>query len=155
MNRKIRKLSQSFKWAFRGIRQCVQTERNLRIHICAAVYVTLFALIGRLDSVRCAVLCVCFALMMGAELMNTAIERLCDRHASGYDGAVRDAKDIAAGAVLVCALFSAAVGAMFFLRASVMDNIYLFLRDKLWLAGLVALSVPVSVAFIFDLKGKL
>lgn len=155
MNKEIRKLSQSFRCAFRGIRQCVRTERNLRIHICAAGYVTVFAVMGRLGATRCAVLCVCFALMMGAELMNTAIERLCDRHASGYDGAVRDAKDIAAGAVFICALFSVLVGAIFFLRAESVHYILTFLRDKLWVAGVIALSVPVSVAFIFDLRGKL
>ena len=105
MNKEIRKLSQSFRCAFRGIAQCAQTERNFRIHLSAAVYVGLFALIGRLPMAQCAILCLCFALMLGAELMNTAIERLCDRHARGYDEAVRDAKDIAAGAVLVCALF--------------------------------------------------
>lgn len=155
MNREIRRLSQSFKCAFRGIRQCIQTERNLRIHICAAVYVTIFAAIGRLDVIRCALLCVCFALMMGAELMNTAIERLCDRHASGYDGVVRDAKDIAAGAVFVCAIACVAVGAMFFLRAAVLTRIAIFFTDRLWMVGLLAVSLPVSIAFIFDLRGKL
>ena len=122
MNKEIRKLSQSFRCAFRGIRQCVRTERNLRIHICAAGYVTVFAVMGRLG---------------------------------GYDGAVRDAKDIAAGAVFICALFSVLVGAIFFLRAESVHYILTFLRDKLWVAGVIALSVPVSVAFIFDLRGKL
>lgn len=155
MNKQIRKLSQSFKYAARGIRQCVHTERNFRIHLCAAVYVTLLALMGRLDGTKCAVLCVCFGLMLGAELMNTAIERLCDRDARGYDGAVRDAKDIAAGAVFVCALACALVGALFFLEPRTLHHIYLFLRDRVWIAGVLALSIPVSVAFIFNLRGKL
>lgn len=155
MNKQIRKLSQSFKFALRGIRQCIRTERNFRIHLCAALYVAVFALLGQMDGTRCAILCLCFAMMMGAELMNTAIERLCDRNARGYDGAVRDAKDIAAAAVFVCALFCVVVGAMFFLNAAIIDNIYDFLKGRLWVAGVIALTIPVSIAFIFDLRGRL
>ncbi len=155
MNKQIRKLSQSFKYAVRGVRKCLHTERNFRIHLCAATYVALFALIGRLDRTKCAILCLCFGLMLGAELMNTAVERLCDRDARGYDGVVRDAKDIAAGAVLMCALACVFVGALFFLEPHTLRQIDLFLRDRIWVAGALALSIPVAVAFIFDLRGKL
>lgn len=155
MNKQIRKLSQSFKYALRGINQCIRTERNFRIHLCAAIYVAAFALMGKLAQAQCAILCLCFAMMMGAELINTAIERLCDRDARGYDGAVRDAKDIAAGAVFLCALFCVIVGAMFFLNVAVIENILTFLRNRIWVVGVLALTVPVGVAFVFDLKGKL
>lgn len=149
MNKEIRKLSQSFRYAIRGVRLCIRTERNFRIHLCAAGYVTVGAVLGRLDGPSCALLCLCFGLMLAAELLNTAIERLCDRDARGYDSLVRDAKDIAAAAVFVCALFCVAVGGLLFLRGDAPAHLAAFFRDRLWLAALMVLSVPVAGAFIF------
>ena len=114
MKNNIRKLSESFQHAFRGLGLCIHGERNFRVHMTAAFYVTVFALLGGADASAAAALCLCFGLTMGAELMNTAIERLCDRQASGYDGFVRNAKDIAAAGVVVCAAACVAVGVCIF-----------------------------------------
>ena len=95
MKKEIRKLKDSFSFALRGLKLCVHGERNFRVHLTAAFYVTVFALLGQADAGQIAALCLCFGLTMSAELLNTAIERLCDKQASGYDMLVRDAKDIA------------------------------------------------------------
>ena len=100
MKKNIRKLSESFLHAFRGLRLCIRDERNFRVHMTAAFYVILFGVFGGVSMTEAAILCICFGLTMGAELLNTAIERLCDKQASGYDGMVRNAKDIAAAGVL-------------------------------------------------------
>lgn len=152
MGREIRKLRQSFVFALRGIRLCMGSERNFRIHLTAAAYVTCFALIGGLPPVQCAVLALCFGVMLGAELLNTAVECLCDWKASGYDPTVRDAKDIAAAGVFVCAAACAVVGALFFLP--VLPVIWERLRQHLWLAAGLALSVPVALWFIFAFGRK-
>ena len=120
MKKNIRKLHESFQHAFRGLGLCIHGERNFRVHMTAAFYVTVFALMGRATAAEAAVLCLCFGLTMGAELMNTAIERLCDRQASGYDGFVRNAKDIAAAGVFVCAAACVAVGVCIFLFEGVL-----------------------------------
>lgn len=114
MGGEIRKLRQSFQYAVRGVTLCLRSERNFRIHLTAACYVTLLAVLCRLPMTQCAVLALCFGVMMGAELMNTAIECLCDWKAAGYDRAVRDAKDIAAAGVFVCAVACAVIGLIFF-----------------------------------------
>ena len=101
MKKNIRKLSESFLHAFRGLRLCIRDERNFRVHMTAAFYVILFGAFGGVSMTEAAILCICFGLTMGAELLNTAIERLCDKQASGYDGMVRNAKDIAAAGVFV------------------------------------------------------
>ena len=89
MKKNIRKLHESFLNAFRGLGLCIHGERNFRVHMVTAFYVTIFALLGEATAAEASILCVCFGLTMGAELMNTAIERLCDRQASGYDGCAR------------------------------------------------------------------
>ena len=91
MNREIRKLRQSFACSFRGVSSCLRTERNFRIHLTAVCYVSMAALLAELDAVRCAVLCLCFAVMLASELLNTAVERLCDRQTTSYDKLVREA----------------------------------------------------------------
>lgn len=152
MNREIRKLWQSFACAFRGFSACVHTERNLRIHITAAFYVTVMALAGRLDALRCAVLCLCFSGMMSAELLNTAIERLCDRQALGYDVLVREAKDIAAAGVVVCAGFCVVVGALFFLCEGALWTALAFFWEHLPAAAVLLLSVPAALWFVFRFR---
>jgi hypothetical protein len=53
-------------------------------------------------------------LVLGSELINTALERLCDGLEPGRSPVVKAVKDLAAGAVLVCAFAAAAVAAAAF-----------------------------------------
>ena len=149
MKNNIRKLSESFQHAFRGLGLCIHGERNFRVHMTAAFYVTVFALMGRATAAEAAVLCLCFGLTMGAELMNTAIERLCDRQASGYDGFVRNAKDIAAAGVFVCAAACVAVGVCIFLFEGVLFSALSWLLAHLWAAAVLLVSIPAALWFIF------
>ncbi|HJA48615.1 MAG TPA: diacylglycerol kinase family protein [Candidatus Agathobaculum intestinipullorum] len=149
MGKNIRKLHESFQHALRGLGLCIKGERNFRVHMVTAFYVTVFALMGRADAVEGAVLCICFGLTMGAELMNTAIERLCDRQAYGYDGYVRNAKDIAAAGVFVCAVACAAVGVCIFLGRGVLRTALCFLLAHLWVAMVLLVTVPAALWFIF------
>ena len=56
----------------------------------------------------------CMGLVIGAELFNTAIERLVDLVSPQWHPVAGRVKDIAAGAVLVCAVVSVAVGLIVF-----------------------------------------
>ena len=150
MKKNIRKLHESFQHAFRGLGLCIHGERNFRVHMTAAFYVTVFALMGRATAAEAAVLCLCFGLTMGAELMNTAIERLCDRQASGYDGFVRNAKDIAAAGVFVCAAACVAVGVCIFLFEGVLFSALSWLLAHLWAAAVLLVSIPVALWFVFQ-----
>jgi len=149
MKKEIRKLRESFLYAFRGLRLCIRGERNFRVHMAAAFYVTIFALLGRASTSDAAALCLCFGLTMGAELMNTAIEWLCDRQASGYDSIVRNAKDIAAAGVLVCALACVATGLFVFLKNGILKRALLYLTEHGWGVPMLAATVPVAFWFIF------
>ena len=115
----------------------------------AAFYVILFGVFGGVSMTEAAILCICFGLTMGAELLNTAIERLCDKQASGYDGMVRNAKDIAAAGVFVCAAACVAVGACIFIGNGVLAAAIKFLWYRLWLGMAVVVTVPFAVWFVF------
>ncbi|MBQ8144961.1 MAG: diacylglycerol kinase family protein [Butyricicoccus sp.] len=149
MGDKIDRLRHSFACAIRGVLYCIGNERNLRIHITAALYVSAFAALGEIEPLGCALLALCFGMMISAELMNTAIERLGDRASPDFDRLVRDAKDVAAGGVLVCALACVVVGYLLFLPTGALSAALAALFDKIWRLMLLILSIPAAVLFIF------
>jgi len=53
---------------------------------------------------------VCIGAVLGAEALNSAIERLADRVQPEQDPAIHDVKDLSAGAVLVLSVATAVVG---------------------------------------------
>ncbi len=80
----------------------------MRIHVTAAVYVLFFASLGVSRGEFAALLAV--AVVITAEGFNTAIEMLCDYAQKSYNRFIGRTKDIAAGAVLISAVFAAFVG---------------------------------------------
>lgn len=100
----------SFRYAGQGIALALRTERNLRFHVCAAAAVSLIsALLGLSRLEWAAVLGAC-ALVITAELVNTAVERTVDLAATQPHPLAKTAKDTAAGAVLAAAFFAVLIG---------------------------------------------
>lgn len=103
----------SFKYAFKGVRAAA-AEANFRIHLAAAASVALLGYYLDISIAEwCAVL-LCFGLVMSAEAMNSAVERLVDLVSPGRHEKAGEIKDIAAGAVLITACAAALVGALIF-----------------------------------------
>ncbi len=149
----VKGLRHSFRWAARGV--CIALrERNFRIHLTAACYVTAAGFLADLSHAEIAVLCLCFGLVTAVELINTAIETLCDRITKQYDPLIRDAKDVAAGAVLMTALFSTAVALVLFAHPAPIRAILTKLTQHIWIDALLLASIPVAVAFVFAVEQK-
>ena len=108
-------LLRSFGHAVRGIRDAFAVERNLRIHAVAAVAAICLGLVLHLSSGELAVLVLTVALVLTAELLNSAIEATVDLASPQIHPLARRAKDTAAGAVLVAAVAAAAIGLILFL----------------------------------------
>ncbi|MCX6853954.1 MAG: diacylglycerol kinase family protein [Verrucomicrobia bacterium] len=108
-------LFRSFRCAFAGIGWALRTQRNLRIHALATAVVTVLGFGVNLPAWKwCAVLG-CISLVWMAELMNSALEILCDRITTEPDEHIRRAKDASAGAVLVSAIISIVIATLVFL----------------------------------------
>jgi diacylglycerol kinase (ATP) len=104
------KMSQSFNNALEGIVYALKTERNIRIHFIVGVVViggSLFLNISRLELV---LIIVAVALVLVAELINTAIEKAMDLMTTTYHPLAKLVKDIAAGAVFIAAIAAVIVG---------------------------------------------
>ena len=144
----------SFGYAFRGIVDAIKNERNFRIHLCMVVYVLIFAAIGTPPRDDMARLILCFGLVLSAELVNTALESVCDAVTEEKSEKIKIAKDAAAGAVLLSAIISAIVGLITFLEPDVFWRIMSKLCAVPILAVLIAFSIPLAVWFIIGRKRK-
>lgn len=103
----------SFKYAFKGV-GAAASEANFRIHMAAAAAAALLGFYLDISAGEwCAVL-LCFAVVMSAEAMNSAVERLVDLVSPARHEKAGEIKDIAAGAVLITACAAALVGALIF-----------------------------------------
>jgi diacylglycerol kinase (ATP) len=108
-------LLRSFRSAFAGIGWALHTQRNLRIHALATLCVISLGFTVNLSAWKWCTIFGCISLVWMAELMNSALEILCDRITTEPDEHIRRAKDAAAGAVLICAIISVIVAAIVFL----------------------------------------
>lgn len=105
----------SFGHAANGIVTAIQAERNLRIHLVIAVFVCAIGFFLHLSAIEWCFIIGCFGLVIGAELMNTAIEKLVDMVSPDINPKAGLVKDIAAGAVLLCAIVAVLVGCIIFI----------------------------------------
>ncbi len=143
----MKQLLFSFTCALRGMRRALQSERNLRIHLLAAGVVCALAGLSGVEPWAWAALILCSALVVGAELFNTAIEVLADRVESKKNALIRDAKDVAAGAVLCCAIGAVVVACVVFLRAEVLATLS---RRLPALAGLMVVAAVGLLLVLHD-----
>ncbi|ACX64048.1 MULTISPECIES: diacylglycerol kinase family protein [Paenibacillus] len=107
-------LYRAFGCAMRGILTAVQTERNMKIHIAAALIVFIAAALLQLDRIRWLFLLLAVSVVFIAELVNTAVEAIIDLVSPEEHVLARVAKDTAAGAALVAAVFAVVIGIMVF-----------------------------------------
>ena len=138
----------SLKYAFRGIVYCINNERNMRIHMVAALYVFAFSFFFEMSRARYALLFLTFALVMTAEVFNTVAEELADLAAASYHPVVRIVKDLAAGGVLVCALFAVGVGVCLFWQPDRLWRMLAFFWQRPALIAVLAVSLAGSLVFI-------
>ena len=108
-------LQRSFLFACQGVREAVRTERNIRIHLAMAFIVILFGWYFSLNSVEWLFILAAIAGTITLELVNSAIERVVDLATDQIHPLAKQAKDMAAGAVFIYALFSIVVGLIIFL----------------------------------------
>lgn len=100
----------SFVFAFDGIAHVVRTQRNMRVHMLVAALVTLLGVWVRLSPTEWAICALTMGVVFAAEILNTVIESLVDLASPDHHDLAKIAKDAAAGAVLVLAIFATLVG---------------------------------------------
>jgi diacylglycerol kinase len=103
-----------FAVAINGIIHSFRTEGNFKIQLVAAITAILLGFFFDINQTEWVVIILCCMIVLALELMNTAIEKLCDMISKDFNPAIKIVKDTAAGAVLVSSIGSAVAGAIIF-----------------------------------------
>ena len=108
-------IAKSFGYAFQGIFTCIKKERNMKIHVAAAILVVILGSILKLSVTEWCICLVLFGMVMSLELVNTAVEAVVDLVTKERHPLAKIAKDTAAGAVLIAAIMAAITGCIIFI----------------------------------------
>lgn len=101
----------NFNNAINGLIGAVRSEKNIKVHLAAAIIVAILTLILDFTKVELAILSICVVMVFVTEFINTAIEEIVDLQTQGrYSKVAKVVKDIAAGAVFVTAINAVLVG---------------------------------------------
>ena len=156
---KPRNLLDSFNCAIEGFIYVVKTQRNMRLHFLIAVLVITSSLFLSLDAVEMLILIFTIALVLIAEMMNTAVEFLVDMITDAYHPLARIVKDICAGAVLISAATAVVVGYVLILRHGEPEFDVLIdkVKDSPWHFSAISLGVVlfgVIMGKVLSRKGR-
>lgn len=112
--KKKQPLYRSFGYAFEGIFTGIRKERNMKIHCLGVICVTAAGIFFHISAVEWCICLVLFGLILGLELVNTAVEAVVDLVTEERKPLAKLAKDTAAGAVLIAAIMAAFAGMIIF-----------------------------------------
>jgi diacylglycerol kinase (ATP) len=101
-------------YAGRGIWTLLESQHNAWIHALATLLVVSLGLGLQIARLEWAALVLAMVAVWTAEAFNTALEFLSDAASAEFHPLIGKAKDVAAGAVLICALGALAVGLLVF-----------------------------------------
>lgn len=104
----------SFKYAFKGLSFFFSKEHNARIHLFGVFFAIGFSIWLKISALEWISICGVIALVLVAEVFNTSIEKLSDVVSPGINPKIKIVKDLAAGAVLIAAIFAVIVGLIIF-----------------------------------------
>ena len=114
----------TFKHAFKGIFLVIKRERNFQIHIIASIFAVTGGIFLSIDRYDWLIIIIAICAVFSMEMINSAIEYLCDHTSPNYHETIKVIKDISAGAVLITAIGALIIGLIIFIaRIQIFINI--------------------------------
>lgn len=143
MHREVKK----FVVAIEGICHAIRTESHLRFHLVACFYVIFFGFLYSLTRALWCITLLSASSVIGFELINTAVESLCDFVQPSFHPLIKITKDISSGCVLVSAVFAFTNGIIIFGN---WDKFIFILNFYLsYPSAILSLVVTIIVSLIF------
>ena len=112
---KTGRLFYAFSNAFAGLKYFFAHERNGRIQLVAGVFTIVCSALLRISKNEWIAVLLCTGAVLSAEMMNSALEKLCNHIHPSFHLQIKIVKDVAAGAVLFISFISAIIGAIILL----------------------------------------
>ena len=104
----------SFKYALRGLKAVISSERNAKIHLGFAILAILLSLLMGVTAIEFLFVFSSIVMVFFSEIVNTAIEKSLDLISQENNHLVQLIKDMMAAAVLVTALGAIVVAGVVF-----------------------------------------
>lgn len=148
----MKKLVKSFGYAFQGLFTAIKTEQNMRIHIVCMVYMYFFLFAFDFFEItrrELAIIFIANGLVIGAELINTAIEAAVDLQGDKHTPLGKIAKDCGAGAVLVFTIFAVLCGIAIMYQPEAFGLLFTYFIENPIAIALFLISVVIFSIFIF------
>ncbi|WP_208560140.1 diacylglycerol kinase family protein [Marinilactibacillus kalidii] len=111
---KNRRYSESFRYAYQGIKTTFQEERNMRTHVMAGAVALLLGVFLSLSITEWLWIILASFLVFVMEILNTVIENLVDLVTQDFHPLAKKVKDMSAAAVLSTTVFSVITGILIF-----------------------------------------
>lgn len=110
-----RKFMKSFKYAFEGIHYVLMNDQNIIIELIIACLVIMASILLQVNPFEMGILGVTILVVISAEMVNSAIEKMVDLITKEHREEAKIAKDVSAGMVLFASIGSAVIGVLIFL----------------------------------------
>jgi diacylglycerol kinase (ATP) len=104
----------SFRHAVTGLLRMIRCQHNAWIHAVTTAVVIGAAFFFHVSAAEWCWIILVISIVWTAEALNTAFEFLADAASPQFHPLVRDAKNVAAGAVLITAIAALVIGAIIF-----------------------------------------
>lgn len=111
----IKSRIKSFGYAFKGLKTMLKEEPNFWIHLLAALMVISAGFWFKITAYEWIAVLFAIAMVLAAEIFNTAIENLSDAITKEQNPHIKKTKDLAAAAVLITTIFALIIGLIIFL----------------------------------------
>ena len=114
IKKRIHSAAMSFVFAFRGLKQVLMQESNLRLELALGILTLIACALFNCSTTEWALVLLCCALVLSSEIFNSVVEEFLDWKYPEEDKIVGKIKDMAAAAPLVASLFAFAIGGVIF-----------------------------------------
>ena len=105
----------SFINALNGIKYAIKYEHNFIIIITAIIITCILGIIFKITHIEWCIIIICFGLVFGCELINSALEAAVDLVTIERKPLAKIAKDCASGATLIFSIMSLIIGIIIFI----------------------------------------
>jgi diacylglycerol kinase (ATP) len=110
----LRDRKNAMVYAFSGLWQSFRKETHMRLHALSTICVLAAGFYFQISRFEWLAILGCVALVMITEILNSAIEKICDMITADIHPTIKYIKDISAAAVLLACLLAVVVGVVVF-----------------------------------------
>lgn len=111
----LKRFFKSFRYALEGVHYVFRNDQNVLAHVFAALVVINLSIALQVTPFEMAILGLAIMMVISAEMVNSAIEKMVDLITKEHRAEAKIAKDVAAGMVLVTACAAGVIGTLIFL----------------------------------------